>query len=185
MFLATGMCRTSYTQVMKPDAHTITAMFEDTSLGAPERAVGFVMWRIVHRYQREVDQALRPLDLTHLQFVMLTLVAWQARSGKPATQAELARFGDIHPMQVSNVLKALEQKGAIQRTPAPANALAKHVEITAAGLSSLVQALPIVIEVQARLFGDEGKPEGVLLAALLQIDSEGTAKSDLHSPNIS
>jgi len=163
---------------MKPNPHTIAAMFEDVSLGAPERAVGFVMWRIVHRYQREVDQALRPLDLTHLQFVMLTLAAWQARSGEPATQAELARFGDIHPMQVSNVLTALERKGAIHRTPAPANALAKCVEITTAGLSSLKQALPIVIEVQTRLFGGEGRPGGSLLTALLQIDREDDVEPD-------
>jgi len=155
---------------MKPDSQTIAGMFEEVSLGAPERAVGFVAWRIVHRYTREVDQGLRHLDLTHLQFVMLTLAAWQAQSGGSATQAELARFGDIHPMQVSNVLKALEQKGAIHRTPAPANALAKRVEVTSEGLSSLKSALPIVIEVQSRLFGGEGRPGGSLLEALLHID---------------
>ena len=155
---------------METEFRMIAAMFEDVSLGAPERAIGFVMWRIVHRYQREVDQALRLLDLTHLQFVMLTLVAWQARSGELATQAELAKFGDIHPMQVSNVLKALEQKGAILRTPAPSNALAKHVDITSAGISALRQALPIVIQIQARLFGDEGRPGGRLLDTLVLID---------------
>lgn len=163
---------------MKPDACMIAAMFEDVSLGAPERAIGFVMWRIVHRYQREVDHALRPLDLTHLQFVVLTLVAWQARSDETVTQAALARFGDIHPMQLSNVLKALEQKEAIVRTPAPVNALAKHVGITSAGLSSLQTALPIVIEIQARLFGDEGLPGGSLLNALVLIDRGAVAAPD-------
>lgn len=163
---------------MKPDARMITAMFEDVSLGAPERAVGFVMWRIVHRYQREVDQALRPFELTHLQFVVLTLVAWQARSGETVTQAALARFGDIHPMQLSNVLKVLEQKNAIVRTRAPLNALAKHVEITSAGISSLHSALPIVTKIQARLFGDEGRPGGSLLNALVSIDRGAGAASD-------
>lgn len=167
---------------MKPEPNTIAAMFEDISLGAPERAVGFVMWRIVHRYQREVDQHLRPLDLTHLQFVILTLVAWQSRSGEPSTQASLARFGEIHPMQVSNVLKALEHKGAVLRTPSPSNALAKHVGITSAGLSALEQALPVVTQIQGRLFGDGGKPGGNLLKALLLIDLAGKAAPDLHVP---
>ena len=167
---------------MKPDPSTIAAMFEDVSLGAPERAVGFVMWRIVHRYQREVDQQLRPFDLTHLQFVILTLVAWQSRSGEPSTQAGLARFGEIHPMQVSKVLKTLEHKGAVRRTPAPSNALAKHVGITSAGLSTLEQALPVVIEIQSRLFGDGGKPGGILLEALLLIDLTGKSAPELRRP---
>jgi len=100
---------------MDSDARAITQLFETVSLGAPQNAVGFVMWRVVHRYQREVEQALRALDLTHLQFVTLSLVAWMGRGGEAVTQSDLARFGDIHPMQVSNVLKALEQKGMVQR----------------------------------------------------------------------
>lgn len=167
---------------MITDPRTITAMFDDVSLGAPERAIGFVMWRIVHRYQREVDQALRPLDLTHLQFVVLTLVAWQARAGAPATQAALAKFGDIHPMQLSNVLKALDQKGAVLRTPAPSNALAKCVEITSAGIVALREALPLVIEIQGRLFGDEGRPGGRLLESLVLIDGDGDTALDVQGP---
>jgi len=167
---------------MTTDPSMIAAMFDDVSLGAPERAIGFVMWRIVHRYQREVDQALRLLDLTHLQFVVLTLVAWQARAGGPATQAALAKFGDIHPMQVSNVLKALEQKGAVLRTPAPSNALAKCVEITPAGVIALRQALPLVIDIQGRLFGQEGRPGGRLLETLVLIDREGDAALDVQAP---
>jgi len=140
------------------------------------------MWRIVHRYQREVDRALRPLDLTHLQFVVLTLVAWQARAGEKANQAALAKFGDIHPMQLSNMLKALEQKGAILRTPAPSNALAKCVEITPAGIVALRKALPIVIKIQGRLFGAEGRPGGRLLETLVLIDRDGDAALDVQLP---
>jgi DNA-binding MarR family transcriptional regulator len=155
---------------LKPDPLSIASMFEEVSLGAPERAVGFVLWRIVHRYQREVDNALQALELTHLQFVVLTLVAWQARSGETVTQAALARFGDIHPMQLSNVLKALEQKKAIVRSPSPAHALAKQVDITAPGVSTLRAALPVVIAIQARLFGDAGLPGGSLLDMLAHIE---------------
>ena len=156
---------------MNPDGLAIKELFATISLDAPQNAVGFVMWRVVHRYQREVEQALRPMDLTHLQFVTLTLVAWMARDGEAATQSQLARFGDIHPMQVSNVLKALEQKRIVRRTPSPANALAKQVAMTPTGMTALREALPLVIEVQGRLFGDQGRPGGRLLNALVRIDS--------------
>ena len=165
--------RSGYAKDMKPDAHTITDLFATVSLGAPQNAVGFVMWRVVHRYQREVDQALRPLGLTHLQFVALALVAWTARTGETATQSELATLGDIHPMQVSNVVKALERNGLVTRTPSPNNALAKRVAITAKGLEALRAALPLGIAIQARLFGNEGRPGGRLLDLLVRIDRDG------------
>ena len=156
---------------MNPDARAIKELFATISLGAPQNAVGFVMWRVMHRYQREVEQALRPMDLTHLQFVTLTLVAWMAQDGDAATQSELARFGDIHPMQVSNVLKALEQKRMVRRTPSLGNTLAKQVAMTPTGMKALREALPLVIGVQGRLFGDQGRPGGSLLDALVRIDS--------------
>lgn len=98
------------------------------------------------------------------------LVAWMSREGEPATQAAVARFGDIHPMQVSKVLGTLERKLLIGRTGARGPGPAKTVAITPAGLEALKAALPAVIEVQRRLFGDEGRPGGSLLGALLDVE---------------
>jgi DNA-binding MarR family transcriptional regulator len=158
---------------MDHTARDITELFETVSLGAPRNAVGFVMWRVMHRYQRNVDHALRTADLTHLQFIVLALVAWMSREGESATQSELARFGEIHPMQLSNVLKALELKRLVRRKPAQRNALAKSVELTPVGLAALRIALPLVIGVQRALFGAEGLPGGRLLEALVRIDRDG------------
>ena len=163
---------------MKTDARTIAHLCETASPGAPQNAVGFVLWRVVHRYQREMDQALRPLGLTHLQFVVLALTAWTARSGEHATQSELAALGDIHPMQVSNVVKALERSGFVTRTRSARNALAKRVAITNDGLEALRAALPLGIAIQARLFGDAGLPGGALLDMLACIDREGRGDAD-------
>lgn len=155
---------------MSSDARALTELFEDVSLGAPENAVGFVLWRVFHRYQRETDRALAALDLTHLQFTTLALAAWLARSGEAVTQSELARAGDIHPMQVSLMLKALESKGMVARARSPSDVRIKHVQVTAAGLAVLREALPVMMEVQGRLFGEEGRVGGPLLTALLHID---------------
>ena len=90
-------------------------MFEEVSLGAPENAVGFVMWRVMARYQREMDRALADYDLTNLQFITLALVAWFGREGEAVTQIELAGLAGIHPMQISQTLKALEAKKMVLR----------------------------------------------------------------------
>jgi DNA-binding MarR family transcriptional regulator len=152
------------------DARAIGELFETASLGGPERAVGFVMWRVLHRYVRAADRALSPFELTHLQFQTLALAAWLGRSGTPVTQVELARAGDIAPMQVSHMMKTLETKGWITRPRSTADPRAKHVELTDPGLEVLRQALPAMIEVQRDVFGPAGEPGGVLLNSLLQLD---------------
>ena len=157
---------------MRIDARALDDLFAAASLGTPENAVGFVLWRVVHRYVREIDRALAPLDITHLQFTTLTLAAWLGRSGDPVTQGELARFGDIHPMQVSLMLKTLEGKAMVTRLRSWSDVRAKHVELTQAGLQTLYLALPIAIDIQRRLFGDQGRPGGALLTLLLQAEHD-------------
>ena len=157
---------------MGTDMRALDDLFATASLGAPENAVGFVLWRVVHRYVREIDRALAPFDLTHLQFTTLTLAAWLGRSGDPVTQGELARFGDIHPMQVSLMLKALEGKAMVTRLRSRSDVRAKHVELTRAGLETLHLALPVAIEVQRRLFGSQGRPGGALLTSLQQVEHD-------------
>ena len=154
---------------MEKDA--IRRMFEDVSLGAPENAVGFVMWRIVGRYQREMDRALAAIDLTHLQFMLLALVAWFGRSGQAVTQIDLARSGGVQPMQVSQTIRVLETKKLLSRTRSSTDTRAKRVEVTSAGLKSLRSAMPIAIEVQRKLFGEWGRPGGALLRTMRRVHS--------------
>jgi DNA-binding MarR family transcriptional regulator len=151
-------------------ANAIRRMFGDVSLGSPENAIGFVFWRITARYQREVDRALEPLSLTNLQFVSLALSAWFARSGDAANQAQLARFGGIHPMQLSQMLKALEAKGFVARHRSSTDSRAKEVFVSQSGLLVLKKAFPLVIQIQTKLFGDAGRPNGHLHKILVQTD---------------
>ena len=150
-------------------------MFEEVSLGAPENAVGFVMWRISARYQREVDRTLTLINLTSLQFITLALVAWFGEEDGHVTQIDLARSAGIHPMQVSQTLKALETKKMVSRRKSKSDTRAKRVEVTSKGLESLQEAFPKVIDVQNRLFGKAGLPGGTLLKELLRIDSDPLA----------
>lgn len=156
---------------MPIDRAALSDMFATTSLGSPRHAIGFVLWRVMHRYERELEQALRPLDLTHLQFTLLALVAWTQNQGDTPNQAELARAGDIHVMQVSNVLKALERKALIERSMAEGNPTAKSVILTEEGLERLRAAFPIAIDVQQRLFGDAGHSGGRLMTELNAVEA--------------
>ena len=154
------------------DPSTLVDLFNGDTLGSPGNAIGFILWRVTHRYVRELDRALAGLGLTHLQFTVLALAAWMSRSGKSATQVELARFGDIHSMQVSLLLKTLEAKGMVERSRDVSDPRSKRIGITAQGVEALRLAMPIGIEVQRRLFGEAGRPGGWLLKALAAIEGD-------------
>ena len=79
-------------------------------------------------------------------------------------------------MQVSQILKILEQKRFVARERSKFDSRAKRVKLTRRGLEVLRQSFPIVIEVQGRLFGEAGRPRGSLLTILLRLDSEQVAK---------
>jgi DNA-binding MarR family transcriptional regulator len=151
---------------MGNDADAITDLFATLGFGSPDRAVGFVLWRVLHRYIREADRVLADFGLTHLQFQTLALAAWLSRTGEAVNQAELARSGDMSAMQVSQMMKALERNGCVRRTPSSTDVRAKNVEITDKGLTTLRTALPQMVDLQRRLFGEEGAPGGSLLTAL-------------------
>lgn len=96
--------------------------------------------------------------------------AWLGRAGEQVTQSDLARFGEIHPMQVSQMLKMLEGKGLIARVVSESDRRAKYVKVTGPGLSALRRAQPLVLEVQLQFFGEQGRVGGSLLAELVKLD---------------
>lgn len=76
----------------------------------------------------------------------------------------------IHAMQVSQTLKILEEKKLVARRRSSSDTRAKELKLTRTGLKILRQALPAMLHVQSRLFGDAGRPGGRLLATLLLLE---------------
>jgi len=147
---------------------TIHDMFTNAGVQRPEDTIGYLMWRVAHRHQREIDRALADIDLTHLQFVALVQTAWMLRTQAQVTQPELATFSNIHPMQLSNVLKALAEKLLLTRPRSRADSRIKLVVPTPAGIDLLGVALPRVQAVQRSFFGPPDNADAIK-AALRQI----------------
>ena len=134
-------------------ASTLLRLFAASEVQQPEDAVGFLLWRVAHRHQREVDRVLAPLGLTHLQFVILVQAAWLSRTDEAVTQAALSRYSKVHPMQLSNILKTLEEKGIVSRDRCPHDPRAKRVALRDEAINLLAAALPRVTALQADFFG--------------------------------
>jgi DNA-binding MarR family transcriptional regulator len=118
----------------------------------PEDSAGYLLWQVTHRWQRQLETALAALDLTHLQFVLLAGIGWLTREGELLTQVELAEFGKIDVMQVSQVVRKLAMKKLIERAVHPIDTRAKVLTLTPVGATRLQQALPLVERLDAEFF---------------------------------
>ncbi|HEY3629387.1 MAG TPA: MarR family winged helix-turn-helix transcriptional regulator, partial [Jatrophihabitantaceae bacterium] len=86
----------------------------------PGDSLGLLLWRATLRWQRAITAALRPLDLTHVQFVLLASSWWLTSvAGETPSQRRVAEHAGTDPMMTSQVLRALEAKGLIGRAPHP------------------------------------------------------------------
>jgi DNA-binding MarR family transcriptional regulator len=116
-----------------------------------EQSPGFLLWQVTNLWQKRQRAALEPLDLTHVQFVLLAGVGWLARTSSAVTQVQLAHHACTDVMMTSEVVRTLEKKGLIQRTPHPVDTRSKCLALTPLGEDRLQQAIQIV-EAVDRLF---------------------------------
>jgi DNA-binding MarR family transcriptional regulator len=119
-----------------------------TRFEGPGESPGFLLWQATRRWQRELTAALKPLELTHVQFVLLASVWWL---GEP-TQRELADQAATDPMMTSQVVRALEKRGLVERRPDPNDGRAWRLVATASGAELAQRAIRVVEDADAAFF---------------------------------
>jgi MarR family transcriptional regulator, organic hydroperoxide resistance regulator len=122
-----------------------------TRLSGPAESPGFLLWKISNAWQRAQRLALQPLGLTHSQFVVLATVTWFGAS-ETLTQARVAQLAGIDPMTTSQVLRALQTAGLIERDEHPTDPRAKQIVATRAGRDLARKAVVVVEETDAAFF---------------------------------
>ena len=119
----------------------------------PEDSPGLLLWRTTLRWQRRITAALKPLGLTHVQFVLLTSTWWLDReAGRTPTQRDLAEHAAIDPMMTSQVLRTLASNGLVRRERDPLDSRALRITITDAGAELAVRAVRVVETVDREFF---------------------------------
>lgn len=151
------------------------AFFADRTLRVPDDSLGFLLWRATHGWQRFVEQALAPTGLTHLRFTLLVGLAWLTHRGEAVTQRRLADFLRMQPMQVSQVLAALDAAGLVRRRPAPDDRRAFALTLTARGVGALTRALPLVERAHAAYFAAPGLDPAEVTRVLRALAEQGDA----------
>ena len=118
----------------------------------PDDSPGFLLWHVTLRWQRDIAAALAPLDLTHVQFVLLATAWWLNSHGEDPNQLTLARQAGTDVKMTSQVLRKLETKGLIRRDVDTADTRAKRLRVTGRGAELAVQALAVVESADTKFF---------------------------------
>jgi len=118
----------------------------------PRESPGFLLWRNFMRWQRELNNRLRPLGLTQPQFAILAVCGWLTRNAQEVTQQEVADFLELDRMHISQILTRLEQNGLIERLATTTDLRTKQIRLTTVGDGLLVRAMPIVEEFDRTFF---------------------------------
>jgi len=139
----------------------------------PDESPGFLLWHVTLRWQRAIAVALAPLDLTHVQFVLLATTWWLNSLGDDPNQLSLARKAGTDVKMTSEVLRKLEAKGLISRTVDAADTRARRLRVTERGAPLAEQAVALVEAADAAFFRDT--PDPAALLAMLRPLAKGSS----------
>ncbi|MEY9930396.1 DNA-binding MarR family transcriptional regulator [Catenulispora sp. GP43] len=145
-----------------------------TGSAGPGDQPGFLLWRVTLRWQREIAAVLAPLDLTHVQFVLLACTFWLNDQGLAPNQATVAEQAGTDVKMTSQVIRTLEAKGLITREVDPADTRARRLRVTEAGADLAPRAMAAVEAADAAFFGPVARPEAVgMLSRLARFTEPG------------
>lgn len=133
----------------------------------PGESPGFLLWRATLHWQRSVASALAPFELTHVQFVLLACAWWLNQEGERPNQAALARQAGTDVKMTSQVLRALEGRGLLERRPDGEDARARVIVATRKGRTLAPKAIAAVEEVDADFFAPVSTKSAVRLLRAL------------------
>jgi DNA-binding MarR family transcriptional regulator len=132
----------------------------------PSESPGLLLWRATLRWQRQLTAALKPLGLTHVQFVLLASTWWLTQvAGETPSQRRIAEHAGTDPMMTSQVLRTLAARGLISRDPDPRDSRALQIEIADTGVKLARRAVRVV-EAADTAFFDIVKDQDALMRVL-------------------
>jgi DNA-binding MarR family transcriptional regulator len=144
----------------------------------PTESPGFLLWHATLRWQRGVAAALRPLDLTHVQFVLLACTWWLNEQGARPTQVRLAEQAGTDIKMTSQVIRTLEQKGLVEREVDQVDTRARRLRVTRRGKQLAPRAIDVVEAVDAEFFSEVSSSEAVKFLGRLVELPEPVAAAD-------
>ncbi len=133
--------------------------FPSTYKNDSEESTGLLFMRTYNKWHGEIKRRLKPVGITHPQFVVITSIGYISRGQSDVTQVMVANMAGMDVMSVSQILALLEKKGYVERKPHPQDTRANSISLTKEGQGRMIAALPVVEEVDELFFGSLAERE--------------------------
>ncbi len=143
-----------------------------TAFDSADDSTGLMLWRVTNAWQAAQRAALKPFGLTHVQFVLLAALAW-FDGDERLTQQQLAAHAHTDPMMTSQVLRALESAGLLERVRHPTDGRARLLRATPDGIALVNRAVVSVEAVDADFFAPLGAETAAFTRSLSALVSRG------------
>lgn len=117
----------------------------------PDESPGYLLWRVSTLWRSTIEGVLKPLNLTHPQFVVLATLGWLTKDQNTVNQIDISRMAGLDPNTTSQIIRGLEVKKFIKRTQT-VDERSKNPIITPLGASVLAKALPAVEKADNNFF---------------------------------
>jgi DNA-binding MarR family transcriptional regulator len=135
----------------------------------PEQGLGFLFWQTTHAWQRQLTDALKPLDLTHTQFLLLAGLDQLSHKHDSVKQTMLASHAGIDVMMTSNVTRTLIKKQLISKEAHPSDTRAHQLCMTDKGSKRLHQAIEVADKVEQAFFERLGEQHSTIHQTVLKL----------------
>lgn len=140
----------------------------------PEASLGLQFWNVYARWHGRIMARLRPLDISHTQFVILAALLWCHGEGETPSQARVASLTSLDKMTLSKALKALVARELVIKSRDRVDTRRFVLNLSARGKALTMQALHQVEAVDEHFFGVLGaEKQALLLSLLLDCNTDG------------
>jgi len=140
-----------------------------------EESPGFLLWRISTQWSKSTAAALKPLGLTHPQFIILAIIDWL--TGKGASQEEIGRLAVLDPKTTAHLLRSLQVKGLIEASHIT-DEKNKFPLLTTTGAKMLTKALPVVECSDAAFFASIDQKNSKIVTTMQILARANISKND-------
>ena len=149
---------------------------KDSIHPASEENLGFLLWQVSTLWSSSTAAALKPLGLTHPQFVLLATIDWL--KGKESTQEQIGKRTVLDPKPTAHLLHSLEVKGVIELSNG------SEYLLTAAGAKLLAKAITIIESADAAFFASIDPKNSKIIATLQMLARTHLSKNNEKTASI-
>ncbi|MBB4035765.1 DNA-binding MarR family transcriptional regulator [Dysgonomonas hofstadii] len=123
----------------------------------PDEQSGYLLTQVTFLKQRIVNAALKELNITYIQFIILAGTFELGTEGGMVTQQDISTKRRLDKAMVSNVVKTLIEKGLMLKNTHPVDKRAYTLSLTTAGIEKAKKGKEIALKIDESFFSEIDK----------------------------